>query len=207
MSDIDSDIYNDVVEVAHPFEVEINVLVKLNHQLTLEGIAKQEEDEIAETEESLELEDRDLVDSQIRWQQNFYAELRKAANHLAVVGLVTRFQHWIENFVKQSRASPSRAHKCKLRNQLEALNKSLGVGPVRVAFFEDLVNARDSVIHGDSKAKWEFNGTREVAAHYRSGSGLEITEVQLSEAIEKRDRAGEMVRPGTQPSRAQSPHP
>jgi hypothetical protein len=151
----------------------------------LEGIAKKEEEEIAETEDRLELEDRELVDSQIRWQRNFYDELRKAANHLAVVGLVIRFQHWIEKFVKQSHVQPSKAHKSKLRSQLEALNNFLGVGPVPVEFFEQLANARDSVIHGDSKAKWEFNGAREVAEHYRSGLGLEITEDQLNEAIEK----------------------
>jgi hypothetical protein len=185
MVDIDGDIYNEVVDVAHSFEVELNVLVKVNHRLTLEGIAKQEQDEIAETHERLELEGRDLVDSQVRWQQSFYADLRTAANHLAAVGLVTRFQHWIGVFVKQSRVRPTKVHECKLGNQLVALNDSLGVGPVPAAFFEDLVNARDSVIHGDSKAEWEFKGTREVAARFRSGSRLEITEDQLNEAIEK----------------------
>jgi hypothetical protein len=109
-----------------------------------------------------------LFDSQITWQQTFYVDLRRAANHLAVVGLVTRLEHWIARFVRLKQLPVSNL--CK---NLRVLNDSLhGTGPIPVAFFKDLVTARDSVIHADSKAKWQYKGTREVAKQYRNGDEL-----------------------------------
>jgi hypothetical protein len=144
-------------------------LVKVNHELTIEAIGKLEQDEIAETRENFE--DRDLADSLIRDHEVFCDDLRIAASQLAAVGLVTRFQHQIEQFVKQVGGKPKKTPKAS-RNRdrcirlLEELNASLGDGPVPVKFFKDLVTARNSIIHDDSKATW-------------------ITEVQLREAIEK----------------------
>jgi len=174
----DSD--DEVLEADHPFAVEINVLIRANHRLTVDGIAKLEEYEIAETRESFQYEDHDLVESQISLQQGFYDEMLKAANHLAVVGLVTRLQHWIAEFARARQLRISTL--CK---NLGALNDSLGeVGPVPVLFFEGLVTARDSVIHADSKAEWEYNGPRRVPRAYQNGDDLEVTEDQLKEAIE-----------------------
>lgn len=181
MSDSDNELLNTPIEVEHPFATEINVLVTANHQLTVNGIAKLEEYEIAEIRETLGGEDHDVVESQIRWQQGFYDEMRKAANHLAVVGLVTRFQHWIAEFVRVRQMKISTL--CK---NLESLNAALGeAGPVPVLFFEGLVTARDSVIHADSKAEWEHNRPRRVPKDYRNDDELEVTEDQLKEAIEK----------------------
>ena len=181
MSDFDEELRNTVVEESHPFEIELNVLVKVNHQLTVEGITKLEEDEIARTRDSLGLEDPDLVDSQVRWQQSFYVEMRRAANHLAVVGLVTRLEHWIARFVRLNQLPVS-----SLCKNIKVLNDSLHeVGPVKESFFKDLVTVRDSVIHADSKAKWQHKRTREVAKHYRNGGELEVTEDQLKDAISK----------------------
>ena len=137
--------------------------------------------ERSKTRESLGREDPDLVDSQVRWQQSFYVEMRRAANHLAVVGLVTRLEHWIARFVRLKQLPVS-----SLCKDLKVLNDSLReVGPVPVAFFKELVTARDSVIHADSKAKWQHKRTREVAKHYRNGGELEVTEDQLKDAIVK----------------------
>jgi hypothetical protein len=182
MSDA-NELLETVIEVAHWFEVDLNTVVVMNHRLTLEGISKSEDDEIAETRESLALEDRDLVDSQIRFQEQFYGELRRAANHLALVGLVTRFQHWIEGFAKQLGIQP---HERGLTSQLKALNDKLGEEWVPVDFFKDLVTARDSVVHGDSKAEWPYDKSRrKVAQQYRNGSELEVTADQLKVAIAK----------------------
>jgi hypothetical protein len=53
------------------FEIELSILVTVNHQLTFEGIDKMEQEEIAETRKNLELEDPEL-ESQVRWQQTFF---------------------------------------------------------------------------------------------------------------------------------------
>jgi hypothetical protein len=105
------------------------------------------------------------------------------------VGLVTKLQHWIGKLVKQVGGNPKH-----LRHDLELLNRELGEnGPVPVEFFKDLVSARDSVIHGDSKATWTDGRTgkpRQIAEH-QSFTGarahlaeLELASVQLSEASE-----------------------
>ena len=176
--------------VSHPFEIEINVLVKVNHELTIAAIGQLEQDGIAEARENFE--DRDLVDSLIREHEVFCDDLRKAANHLAAVGLVTRFQHCIEALVKKPCVDkPAKTPRLsKLCSDLEKLNASLGDGPVPVDFFDQLVTARDSIIHADSKTTWEHRGTRrEIASCYRNFAGehgeLEMTEAHLSEAVEK----------------------
>jgi hypothetical protein len=61
MCDFDDELRNTMIEDSHPFEIELNVLVEVNHRLTVEGIAKLEEDEIANTRESLGNEDPDVV--------------------------------------------------------------------------------------------------------------------------------------------------
>jgi hypothetical protein len=175
-----SDSDDEVLETEHSFAVEINVLVRDNHRLTVEGITRLERDQIAETRESFGGEDHEIVESQISWQQGFYDEMLRAANHLALVGLVTRLDHWIAGFVRDLQKKP-----LSLKDNLETLNKVLGEGPIPVPFFEGLVNSRDSVIHQDSRAEWIYKGPRQVPADYRSGDDLEVTEDQLKEAIEK----------------------
>jgi len=118
--------------------------------------------------------------------------LQRAANNLAVVGLVTRLQHWIIKFVKLSESKklpkPKKPKRKKpgLVSNLALLNGQLGKGPVSVRFFWRLVNVRDSVIHGDSRAEWEFprNKLRGVAKRYLNSWGyVELDPGQLKEAI------------------------
>jgi hypothetical protein len=191
MSDADEltydELLNQVVEVAHPFEIDLRSVV-LNHRLTLEAIIKLEDYGLSEVKEALADEDPGHVSSAISWQEKFYDDLRTAANHLAAVGLVTRFQRWISRWVNQRDIQLPKSHDSRLIKELCALNNAVGAsGPVPVAFFEDLVTARDSVIHGDSKAEWSFNGKpRRVADHYRNAwNELELTEDHLKDAIAK----------------------
>jgi hypothetical protein len=73
-----------------------------------------------------------------------------------------------------------------LANQLEALNKALGIGPEPVLFFENIATLRDSIVHGDSRAEWEFCGPRRVSDVYVNSSGdVELTDAQLKHAITK----------------------
>jgi hypothetical protein len=174
-------------EIAHDFEIDLNCVVVANHNLTLEAIDRDEDEELAKIEQASILEDYEIARSITGTLQNFYDDLRLAARRLAVVGLVTRFQHWIIRFVQRRKLGLEKSEKPKLVKQLNALDKDLGMGPVCVEFFENLVGVRDSVIHGDSRAEWEHNGrVRKVAEEYRNPYGdVEITEEQLKEAIEK----------------------
>jgi hypothetical protein len=128
----DLDFTNDeIVEVAHEFAVDLNCVVVANHRFMLEGITRAEDEEVQQWQEALALEDSQIALSQISHVQSRYEELRKAANRLALVGLVTRLQHWIARFVKQRDLKPGKAPESLLIKQLDVLNKSLGDGPCR----------------------------------------------------------------------------
>jgi hypothetical protein len=172
-------------EIAHDFEIDLNCVVVANYGFTLAAIERSEDEELTKIEEGFGHEDREIVHSVLRHEQNFYDDLRQAVRRLALVALVTRLQHWIGRFVKQLQIISART---SLTNQLEALNKVLGVGPVPVLFFEELVTVRDSVIHGDSRTEWADNRSlrlRKVADQYSSPSGYaELSDEQLKDAIQ-----------------------
>ena len=129
-----------------------------------------------------------MMSSMLSHVQQFYEELRRAANNLAIVGLVTRFQHWISKYVAKMpvQPNPSRTERSsRLIKDLRILNDRLGEGPIRLKFFSDLEDVRDSVIHGDSRAEWKFppNRVRHLADRYTNSWGdTEVSVEQLNEA-------------------------
>jgi len=192
MADLDDlDFSNDeVVELAHEFAVDLNCVVVANHRFALEGITRAEDEEILQWQDALALQDSQVALSAISHVQNGYEELRRAANRLALVGLVTRLQHWIARFIKEQGLKSGKVHESLLINQFDVLNTSLGDGPVPLSYFEDLVNLRDSIIHADSRAEWKYRGaSRQVADHHRNPWGeVEFSEEQLKDAIEQATR-------------------
>src|SRR6266513_692441 len=97
---------DEIQEVAHEFEIDLNCVVITNHRLTLEGIDNAEEKDLAEFQEDIAVEDYETIGSTVSYLQRFYEDLRRAAHLLALVGLVTRFQHWIQRFVEQLKLKP-----------------------------------------------------------------------------------------------------
>jgi hypothetical protein len=172
------------VEIPHQFEIELNSTVVVNHKLIVDAIDRDEDAEL----EKLSFEDDEWARSIGSQIQNSYDDFRRAANNQAAVALVTRVQHWIARFAKRVPVAPkSKSKGSLLVSDLGHLNVFLGEGPVPVSFFAELVNVRDSVIHGDSKAEWDFEGKRRyVAAEYASVYlETEISNEQLSVAIAK----------------------
>jgi hypothetical protein len=179
------------IELPHSLETELWCLVTANHQITLQGITQQQEEMLNHMERSLEGEDPDTKRSVLSAHENFYEELRQASRNLALVGIVTRLQRWINRLTRQ--AFPLEKPQW-LPAQLRSLNKKLGEGPIKVEFFEELVTARDAIIHNDALAtEWEFQGKkRRVADRYVYGesklsddelgeAGLNTLELNLSE--------------------------
>jgi len=187
------ELYNVVDDIAHEFEIDLTTVVIENHRLTLDGIAKAEEAAIAEIEEDLADEAWEVSSSEVSHRQRFYESLQSAANQLAVVGLVIRLDHWIRNLMKKHKIqivkNQPRGDAPTLIKMLDALNRAVkDPSPVNIDFFDALVTARDSVIHGDSQAQWEDSrdqSPRTVAPQYKSGGRLEVTEDQLRDAIAK----------------------
>jgi hypothetical protein len=165
------------MEVSHPLEVEFHHLIIENHRLILEGISR------IEKEELVGLDDED----EIRYQQRYFDDLRIAAHNLALVAVVTRLDHWAKRHCENLKLKPQKPKGKKLKaplvQKLEMLNGKLGTA-VPLLFFEDLITARDSVIHGDSQAEWidHRNEKRKIAEKYGSWR-LELTEEQLAEAV------------------------
>lgn len=182
MVDLNASGLNEPIELAHEFEVDLNTLVVVNHNLTLESITRSEDEALSKTDLTM---DDEAQRSIISYVGLFYEDLRRAANNLAIVGLVTRLEHWIGIFARRlPKQQKSRAS--VLVKDLALLNTRLGSGPVRAKFFEDLVTVRDSVIHADSQAEWEHLGKRRrVADRYTNyvGGVVDIDEDQVKEAL------------------------
>ena len=176
---------DEIQTLAHPFEVDLNCLVILNHTFTLQSIEHAEDTDSDDLHESLAGEDSEVIGSALRWSTIFYENLRRAARNMAVVGLVTRLEHWTEKFTQQAKVSKQSEHRSTLIRKLGDLNNYLGAEHVPIIFFVGLVDARDSVIHADSKAEWEHKGTRAVRKDYTNAYGeLDVSENHLQEAIE-----------------------
>jgi hypothetical protein len=194
-----ADLEDEEIEIPHDFEIDLNCVITANHSLTMEGIERTEDKALDDIYEGSGIESRETVDSIACHAQNFYDDLRRAARLLALVGLVTRLQHWISRLANQwkpkvttargsklKRAKVPKVQKSKLVKELESLNDALGAGPVPLIFFEKLVTLRDAVIHGDSQIEWKHKGKiRAVANEYRSVLGADLSEEQLQEAIQK----------------------
>jgi hypothetical protein len=185
--DLDLSGLDEPLNIPHEFEIDLNCVVTANHDLTLKAIDRSEDEELAKIDDNFPQENYETLRSITGHMQNFFQDLREAARRLAFVGLVTRLQHWIGRFLKQAKVKPDKVYDSQLANQIAALNKFLGVGPVPEMFFEDLAMVRDSVIHADSRAEWKYRSKpRRVADHYRNAGGdVELTEEQLQEAIKK----------------------
>ena len=163
------------LDLPHPFEEELDWLVSINHRLVMENISRIEEQQES-TADPIDLPE----------MRAYSDELRRAANNLALVALITRLHHWVGIFVEEVTNKSAREN--SLLKNLKTLNASTGEGPISLVFFEELVAVRDSIIHADTKIEWEFLGKkRRVASQYSNASlgEIEFTQAHLQEAIEK----------------------
>lgn len=162
------------------FGIDLQVLIVGVHRLTLEAIRQKQDSEIQSLTRSLE--DAETVAAQEAGIEYHYDSMRRAANSLAAVALVTRFHHCISQLTKEVRG---KAEPHGLLHELKFLSECLGNGPVPINFFEKLVTVRDSIVHADSNAEWDYRGNRrEVSSEYIGlGMKTEISEPQLADAV------------------------
>lgn len=174
------------VEVAHLFEQDLRRTVLISWEYALQEIERQEDEAVAAREAELALEDYEVVSDAISHERVAFEDYKQSANQLALVGLITRFQHWINRTVSHNPHAPIKGGSL-LRKQLEFLDQNLGPGPTPPAFFIDAETARDSVIHGDSQAEWlRGTETRSVDKRYRNAYGqVSISQDQVEELATK----------------------
>jgi hypothetical protein len=173
----------EILEIPHDFVVDIKTLVLVNYDLTVQAIEGEEDKAL-----NFEVGPSDLDSSRsiISSIVNSHEELRVAARNLAVVGLVTRFQHWLETFVSQQKLTPGKEGKVgRVVKLLNALNGRFAEGPVPIEFFKGIVDLRDSIIHANAQAEWDFGEGRKVADEYRTDFGtVALTSKQFTEAVQ-----------------------
>lgn len=174
---------NEPQEIAREFTVDIRRFVLVNFETTMKGLDADETEELDTFGRVTDPDDRDNI---CRHISRDYADFRSAAKNLAIVGLITRFQHWIGSYARKRRFNlPRQPDESTLMWHLRVLNDRLGPGPVPLAFFDDMITIRDSVIHGDAQAKWPHGGKeREVAERYRDLYGnLSVDDEQFDEMV------------------------
>jgi len=174
-----------LLDLPHPFEEDVQFLVKATYDLLCENIARQEEEEMATAEK---IGDPCDAGAERQWSKSNADELRREARSIAVVTLVTRFQHWLRVFVKElTGKEPANGVERNIRTLNEKLEKR---SPVPAEFFYDLETVRDSIIHADSSVEWmRGNEQRCVPLKYREVNlesllSLKLTEEQLCEIRE-----------------------
>jgi hypothetical protein len=174
------------VALPHEFVIELGHLVVTSHKLTLDAIDRDEKVEIGKLDSDMSQEDPDTLRSIERDIETFYDDMRRATNNLAAVALVTRVQHRVSRLAKKVPGKPEVAES-KLVSELDHLNGYLGDGPVPVAFFAELEKVRDSIIHADSNAEWDYRGApRRVANCYKNAyDETNFSEAQLNDAVAK----------------------
>ena len=163
--------------VSHPFELSVNMLVKINCELTLAAINQLETELIAEAR----AQDADVVDSIISQQWRFCEDLRFAANNFAIVSLVALFQRELSRLANQHRKSCSDGKK----KNFEIVKEAMGEGPESWTYFEELRVVRNSIVHHEARGEWEGGADNKVADRYLSAGMVEITESDLCEAVKK----------------------
>lgn len=167
-------------EMSHDFEIDLNTIVTANRGFALEGIQRELKDNLARASDREEM----------LYVESLYEDLRRAANSLAVVALVTRFHHWVTKFVRRLPSAPNDYSQQALDKELQKLNE-LGKPPIPNKFFTDLAEFRHSVIHADSRAEWKYwenrgrkHVVRSVANQYRNAFGeSEISDEQFENAV------------------------
>lgn len=169
----------EIQEIPHNFEIDVRRVVLINHEIVLEGITRAE-NEAVEQFDTTDDGQRDLV----TWIERQHDEFRRAANNLALVGLITRLHHWLCYLANLIR--PIRTFDNSLAHEFRFLSNHFANPPVELFFFDRLVGVRDSIIHADSKASWTFRGdARHVDPKYVEGDEVSFTEEHLKEVFDK----------------------
>jgi len=173
----------------HQFETDVRKVVLINHELTLEGIDKAAA--IVVNRLGLTDESQRSVATYIKGQ---YDEYRRAATNLALVGLVSRFHHWLTGLANRIRGTAKETFDKSISKEIGFLNSCLPRSPYTYSNFKKWVDVRDSIIHADAKASWMYSGQpRNIESRFKrsdsigidivKGDELNFTEDDLKEAF------------------------
>jgi hypothetical protein len=173
--------FDDPPEGPHEFETDVQNVVLTNLELVLEGIAKAHEAEVAEFDPS-----DNSINQQpyIDWIDSKYDGLRRAAINLALVGVVTRFHHWLIYLANRTREKKNPLFDRSALEELIHLKTMFKRTRIKPQIFIKWVDVRDSIIHADSKATWRHGKrTRKLLHKFVHKDDLNFSESDLKEAF------------------------
>jgi hypothetical protein len=93
-----------LIDLPHPFEEDVERLVRANHELLCKSISRVEQEQLSEAAKA---EDPYEAGAEIEYLRSSADELRRDARSLALVSLVTRFQHWLRIFAEELTNRPA----------------------------------------------------------------------------------------------------
>jgi len=175
----------DDYEERHPFDIDVHALVLTNLKLALDGIDRLEQEEITSYVRETD-NDEATQQSFISWIQGQHENLRTAAIHLALVGLVTRFHHWLVTLANSLRDDTDKTFDKSVQQEMHFLNNNFKSSPHQPRDFAKWIDVRDSVIHADSQAAWQHEGKlRGVESQFTHIGELHFTATDLQDAFQK----------------------
>jgi hypothetical protein len=178
---MDDDEFDNHPEEPHEFETDVQNVVLTNLELVLDGIAKAHKAEVAEFEPP-----DNGIDQQpyIDWIGSKYDGLRRAAINLALVGVVTRFHHWLIYLANRTREKQNPSFDQSVLQELIHLKTMFKKTRIKPQIFTKWVDVRDSIIHADSKATWrQGNRTRKLLPKFVRKDDLNFSKADLEEAF------------------------
>lgn len=174
--------FDEPPEEPHEFETDVRKVVLTNLDLVLDGIAR------AHTAAVKKFQPPDNGLNQqpyIDWIGCQYEGLRKAAINLALVGLITRFHHWLIYLANTIRDAKDKTFDKSVAQELFFLNLEFKNSPYKHSDFKKWIDVRDSIIHADSKASWKLGGKpRNIDPQFAQLGELNFTEADLDGAFQ-----------------------
>jgi hypothetical protein len=166
----------------HEFETDVRKVVLTNLDLVLDGIVCAH---VAEVKKFRPPDNGLDQQPYIDWIGSRYDGLRKAAINLALVGLVTRFHHWLTYLANIIRDAKDQTFDDSVAKEISFLNSRFKNSSYKCSDFKKWTDVRDSIIHADSKASWTFKKKpRSVAPQFAQLSELNFTQADLDAAFQ-----------------------
>jgi hypothetical protein len=164
------------LEVPDVFDSEVETLVLKAYKATIAGI------EVLNNQVWARFEARGLDDPEVQlesqlWDYDIQA-MKYHAGNIGLVSLLAIFDQWLER--KHSKVFRNNGRSWKPR--FEGLEKHFEKGPVSLAKLEEIVDARNSIIHHGGDPEFDWNGKRQVNERFL---GFYEPDGQLRVAIEE----------------------
>lgn len=132
-----------------PFDTEVEVLALSAYQATMDGLGRLYKRQCPRGDPRANPELQIGIDL---WEEQVSAMKRQAGN-MALVSLLILFEDWLARTCKRLNLN-----RVNWKSRFQAIEGELGMGPLSLTHLDELVNARNSLIHHSGNPKFWWNG-------------------------------------------------